>query len=96
MKNILGEGRGPKRPPGSPTGKSPKIDRRGKDFKAEEISHAVLGIVKASDYLGVRWRTDPARAASYAALMDTQYGRQSRCLSAGLPHRLRILHLHNR
>jgi hypothetical protein len=46
----------------------------GPDFTAEEIGHAVLGIVKASDYLGVRWRTDPARAASYAALMDTQYG----------------------
>jgi hypothetical protein len=44
------------------------------DDSAEEIRHAVLGIVKAAEYLGVRWRTDPARAAWYAELMNEMYG----------------------
>ena len=34
----------------------------------------VLGIVKTAEYLGVRWRTDPARAAQYAALLTQMYG----------------------
>jgi hypothetical protein len=46
----------------------------GPDDTAEEIRHAVLGIVKAAEYLGVRWRTDPARAAWYAELMNEMYG----------------------
>jgi hypothetical protein len=46
----------------------------GPDYTAEEIVHAVLGVVKASEYLGVRWRTDPARAASYANLLTERYG----------------------
>lgn len=46
----------------------------GPDFTAEEIGHTILGIVKASDYLGVRWYTNPARAAAYAALMNGWYG----------------------
>jgi hypothetical protein len=46
----------------------------GPDYTDEEIKHAVLGVVKAAEYLGVRWRTDPERAASYAALMDELYG----------------------
>ena len=46
----------------------------GPDDSAEEIRHAVLGIVKAAEYLGVRWRTDPARAAWYADLMNEMYG----------------------
>ena len=41
-----------------------------------QISHTVLGIVKAAEYLGVRWRTDPAHAAAYAAWMDELYGSQ--------------------
>lgn len=46
----------------------------GPDYTDAEVEHAVLGIVKASEYLGVRWRTDPARAAAYAALLDEAYG----------------------
>jgi hypothetical protein len=46
----------------------------GPDYTDAEIGHAVLGVVKASEYLGVRWRTDPARAAAYAALLTERYG----------------------
>ena len=46
----------------------------GPDYSAEEIKHGVLGIVKAAEYLGVRWRSNPAYAAEYAALMDRTYG----------------------
>lgn len=46
----------------------------GPDYTAEELKHAVLGITKAADYLGVRWATDPARAAWYAGLMTEWYG----------------------
>jgi len=45
-------------------------------YDEEQIRHTVLGIVKAAEYLGVRWRTDPAHAAVYAALMDELYGSQ--------------------
>jgi hypothetical protein len=43
---------------------------------ADDIRHAVLGVVKSAEYLGVRWRTDPARAAWYAGLMNEMYGPQ--------------------
>ena len=46
----------------------------GPNYSAEEIAHAILGIVKAADYLGVRWIIDPAWAAEYAALMVEWYG----------------------
>lgn len=46
----------------------------GPGYSDEEIKHAVLGVVKAAEYLGVRWRTDPARAAAYAADLDELYG----------------------
>jgi hypothetical protein len=46
----------------------------GPDYTDEEIKHAVLGIVKAAEYLGVRWRCDPAHAAEYAAMLDALYG----------------------
>ncbi len=46
----------------------------GPDYAFEEIKHGVLGIVKAAEYLGVRWRSNPAYAAGYAALMDRTYG----------------------
>lgn len=46
----------------------------GPDYTFEEIKHGVLGIVKSAEYLGVRWRTNPAHAAEYAALMDRTYG----------------------
>ena len=46
----------------------------GPGYADAEIDHPVLGVVKASEYLGVRWRTDPARAAAYAAMLDDWYG----------------------
>ena len=46
----------------------------GPDYTLEEIKHGVLGVVKAAEYLGVRWRSNPAHAAEYAALMDRTYG----------------------
>jgi hypothetical protein len=46
----------------------------GPEYTDEEIKHAVLGVVKAAEYLGVRFRTDPARSASYAAMLDELYG----------------------
>jgi hypothetical protein len=46
----------------------------GPNFSDEEVEQTVLGIVKAAEYLGVRWRLDPTRAAAYAALMDITYG----------------------
>lgn len=46
----------------------------GPHFSDEEVEQTVLGIVKAAEYLGVRWRLDPPRAAAYAALMDITYG----------------------
>jgi hypothetical protein len=46
----------------------------GPDYTEEEIKHAVLGIVKAADYLGVRWYCDHAYAQEYAAMMDSMYG----------------------
>ena len=46
----------------------------GPDYTVEEIKHLVLGVVKAAEYLGVRWRSNPAYAAEYAALMDQTYG----------------------
>ncbi len=46
----------------------------GPDYTFEEIKHGVLGIVKAAEYLGVRWRNNPVHAAEYADLMDQTYG----------------------
>lgn len=46
----------------------------GPSYTSEEIKHAVLGIVKASEYLGVRCRTNPSRAREYAALLTQMYG----------------------
>lgn len=46
----------------------------GPNFSDEEVEQSVLGVVKAAEYLGVRWRLDPPRAAAYAALMDVTYG----------------------
>jgi hypothetical protein len=46
----------------------------GPAYTTEEVSHAILGIAKTADYLGVRWVTDPARAHWYADLMVTWYG----------------------
>jgi len=38
------------------------------------IDQTVLGLAKAAEYLGVRWYTNPRRAAAYAALLDERYG----------------------
>jgi hypothetical protein len=46
----------------------------GPDYSDEEISHAVLGVVKAAEYLGVRWRIDVARATEYAFILEEWYG----------------------
>jgi hypothetical protein len=40
----------------------------------EELVHAVLGVAKAADYLGLRWATDPQRAQWYGDLMVEWYG----------------------
>jgi hypothetical protein len=40
----------------------------------EMMEQTVLGLVKAAEYLGVRWRTTPQRAAAYAALLTERYG----------------------
>ena len=44
------------------------------DADEAAISQTVLGVVKAAEYLGVRWRTRPAQAAAYAALLADYYG----------------------
>jgi hypothetical protein len=44
------------------------------DNNEEANKQAVLGIVKPAEYMGLRWRTDPARAAQYAALLNARYG----------------------
>ena len=41
---------------------------------AAELAQIVLGIVKAAEYLGIRWRINPQRAAAYAALLTERYG----------------------
>lgn len=41
---------------------------------AAELAQTVLGVVKAAEYLGVRWYTAPRRAAAYAALLTARYG----------------------
>lgn len=46
----------------------------GPDFVDDEITHAVLGILKAAEYTGVRWYTDPGRARWYSALLIEWYG----------------------
>jgi hypothetical protein len=38
------------------------------------LKQAILGVVKTAEYLGLRWRTDPVRAAHYAAKLDEIYG----------------------
>jgi hypothetical protein len=44
------------------------------DGDDDEIVHAVLGVLKAAEYTGVRWYTDPARARWYGDLMFEWYG----------------------
>ncbi|MEM7534278.1 MAG: hypothetical protein AAF639_19005 [Chloroflexota bacterium] len=46
----------------------------GLETSPEELSQTVLGIVKAAEYLGIRWRTDPVRASAYADYLEQRYG----------------------
>lgn len=46
----------------------------GAEFVDDEITHAVLGILKAAEYTGVRWYTDPQRAQWYHDLLMEWYG----------------------
>ncbi|MCA9876234.1 MAG: hypothetical protein KC442_00570, partial [Thermomicrobiales bacterium] len=46
----------------------------GPDFVDDEITHAVLGVLKAGEYTGVRWYTDPGRARWYSELLVDWYG----------------------
>lgn len=46
----------------------------GPQLSEEEQDHAVLGIVKAAEYTGWRWVTDPARAAWYCHWLADSYG----------------------
>jgi hypothetical protein len=46
----------------------------GPNFVDDEITHAVLGILKAAEYTGVRWYTDPGRARWYSDLLIEWYG----------------------
>jgi hypothetical protein len=50
------------------------ISPLGPDFGDDEITHAVLGILKAAEYTGVRWYTDPGRARWYSELLIGWYG----------------------
>lgn len=46
----------------------------GPGFVDDEITHAVLGILKAAEYTGVRWYTSPGRARWYDELLHEWYG----------------------
>lgn len=46
----------------------------GPDYTEEEVSHAVLGVVKAAEYTGMRWQTEPGRAHEYAQMLEAAYG----------------------
>lgn len=46
----------------------------GPEFVDDEITHAVLGILKAAEYTGVRWYTNPGRARWYSELLIDWYG----------------------
>lgn len=46
----------------------------GPSYTEEEVKHAILGLAKTADYLGLRWYTDPPHAADYAAMMTGLYG----------------------
>lgn len=46
----------------------------GPHYTEEEQAHAVLVIVKAAEYTGWRWVTDPARAQWYSQWLNDQYG----------------------
>jgi hypothetical protein len=46
----------------------------GPDFVEDEVTHAVLGILKAAEYTGVRWYTNPGRTRWYHEMLMEWYG----------------------
>ena len=44
-------------------------------FSVDDIDHAVLGVVKAAEYLGWRWWQDPDLVEPYVTFLDDKYGR---------------------
>jgi hypothetical protein len=50
------------------------ISPLGPDFVEDEVTHAVLGILKAAEYTGARWYTNPGRARWYSDLLIEWYG----------------------
>jgi hypothetical protein len=50
------------------------ISPLGPDFVEDEVTHAVLGILKAAEYTGARWYTNPGRARWYSDLLIDWYG----------------------
>jgi hypothetical protein len=50
------------------------ISPLGPDFVDDEVTHAVLGPLKAGEYTGVRWYTNPGRARWYGDLLVEWYG----------------------
>jgi hypothetical protein len=60
----------------------------GPDFVDDEITHCVLGPVKAAEYTGVRWYTNPDRARWYNDLMLEWYGDQHDAYRCAFEHLL--------
>jgi hypothetical protein len=50
------------------------ISPLGPDFVEDEVTHAVIGILKAAEYTGSRWYTNPGRARWYSDLLFEWYG----------------------
>jgi hypothetical protein len=46
----------------------------GPDFVEDEVTHAVLGVLKGAEYTGVRWYTNPGRARWYHEMLIDWYG----------------------
>ena len=46
----------------------------GDRFSVDEVDHAVLGVVKAAEYLGWRWWQDPDLVEQYSTFLDDRYG----------------------
>ncbi|MEM9515718.1 MAG: hypothetical protein AAGA42_12755 [Actinomycetota bacterium] len=46
----------------------------GASFSVDEIEHAVLGVVKAAEYIGWRWWQDPDLVEQYSNFLDDKYG----------------------
>jgi hypothetical protein len=62
----------------------------GPDFVDDEITHCVLGPVKAAEYTGVRWYTNVERARWYHDLMLEWYGPNHDAYRCAFEHRLPV------